>query len=163
MNIQIDLGNLAVGIGTAMIAVVTLYVSYKGFRQTKSQKLAEFRKDWIENLRSHFSEFGSLVFHARALKRITDMHTENKEKDIENKADEDYKETFVRLKYVHEYIRLMLNPSEDLHRQMDNLMQDLIDDTLENEPETPRENWPDFSDLARQILKTEWNRVKTET
>ena len=62
------------------------------------------------------------------------MHTENKEKDRANKADEDYKETFVRLKYVHEYIRLMLNPSEDLHRQMDNLMQDLIDDTLENEP-----------------------------
>jgi hypothetical protein len=77
---------------------------------------------------------------------------------------------FVRLQYLHNYIILMLNPAEELHQQMESRVRQMVTNLVEDEETDERgastpnvSDLQSYSDLARKILKAEWNRLKSET
>ncbi|CAM5765191.1 hypothetical protein [Bosea minatitlanensis] len=60
INAQVDFGNLVVGLGTFCLALVTAIVALRSARSSSRDKLSEFRKEQIENLRAQIAEFHSV-------------------------------------------------------------------------------------------------------
>jgi hypothetical protein len=48
-------------------ACISALTSYSASKRSGVQKIAEFRKEWIENLRVHFAEFHSTYFRLALL------------------------------------------------------------------------------------------------
>jgi hypothetical protein len=101
-------------VATLVLAAVAALVSWLNFRKSGSQKVAQFRKEWIENLRSHLAEYNSLRYKISVSRQ--------RAKDVDKKAEKDaaHKEVEVaynRISYVMYYIRLMLNKGEIVTRR----------------------------------------------
>ena len=95
-------------------------------------------------------------------KKVIQLRKDNEAEDRLATAEEEYKDGMIRLVYVHQYTGLMLNPEEELHKQMLDLLSNRINELTDRELSTPKDQWPDFATLSRKILKTEWKRVRTE-
>jgi hypothetical protein len=60
--VQIDFGNLAVGMATAGVALVTLYISKGNNNSTLSAKRAEIEWSDLNKMRESLAEFESIAF-----------------------------------------------------------------------------------------------------
>ncbi|MFG1418627.1 hypothetical protein V5F38_07510 [Xanthobacter sp. V0B-10] len=154
-NIQIDLGNLVVGIATIFIAMVTLRTTMANIRMEANHRIASFRVSWIENLRTEVSKF---IGAAHILKKkasegikdeIDDLHTD--------------------IMRIESYILLMLNPNEAEHR----ILKDELEQTRSSlslfaqsrDAGLGRQIDQDLktiSDTTSRILKSEWDRASAE-
>lgn len=147
---------------TLLLAGVAAFISWLNFRKSGSQKVAQFRKEWIENLRIHFAEFESTWYIIRVLRAENEKTT-----DVDSKARirNDLKAKYERFAYLRRYILLMLNPEENMHHQMEDRMKKMMERLREknNEPEKEESDLPKFSVLSRKILKAEWKKLKSET
>jgi len=146
-------------------AVISALTSYAASRRSGVQKIAEFRKEWIENLRTHFAEFHSTCAEISVVVKQYDNARDNNAKD---RIGEEMKAKMGRLSYLHNYIVLMLNPAEQLHQQMEEKLRAMRLSLLKTteHPQIVDQQPLDlkaFSELARKILKAEWNRLKSET
>jgi hypothetical protein len=154
-NIQIDLGNLVVGIATIFIAMVTLRTTMANIRMEANHRIASFRVNWIENLRSNVSKFIGAVHIlkkgalGKTKDEVDDLHTD--------------------IMKIETYILLMLNTNEAEHKLLkDELEQtrttlarfsDSRDPDLDHEID---ENLKNISEITAKILKTEWDRASAE-
>lgn len=154
-NIQIDLGNLVVGVATIFIAMVTLRTTMANIRMEANHRIATFRVTWIEELRSNVSKFigAAHILKGKALEN-TKAETEDLHTDIMK---------------IETYILLMLNLHEEEHR----LLKDRLEQTRTTlirfaETKDPSlgqvidENLTTILEATSKILKTEWDRASAE-
>jgi|HubBroStandDraft_3_1064219.scaffolds.fasta_scaffold21729_2 hypothetical protein len=156
MTWQIDFGNLAVGIATVFIAMTSIYIANSNLRQIKTQKIAEFRMKWIEDLRKKLAEFCDETLKTIELAR--------KHKDVSG----------VRIQFLYSYVRLELNTKEKKHRELLQAMIHavkcvnlFVDQKVnkENDDKITKQHEQSISelfDIADAILKEEWSRIKLE-
>ena len=159
MNFQVDFGNALVGIGTALVAITTLF----SVRRNAQSRIAEFRKEWIENLRGHLSEFSGLCL---TLTRIEIARRANE--DSEHGTNSELVKHFERLYSVQSYIILMLNENETLHQVLERKLKVMATNALDGKSEKAEadkeetRDLPSFKTITRQVLKSEWDRLKNE-
>ena len=143
---------------TLIFAGAAALVSWLGYKKSGSQKIAQFRKEWIENLRSHLAEYNSLRFQIITKRREFEKATKAGRGDRQRELRASIDASLQRLSYVLAYIRLMLNKGEPLH---DELL-DLINQHTEKKYDLSREDRRSFSDKCRAVLKAEWEKAKSE-
>lgn len=109
------------------------------------QIIAPMRQAWINALRDLLAELTSSALHYYVA-------------GFEERTDEEYR----RLTLLEHKVAMMLNPTEDDHKQLEQLIRQLI-----SALERGRESEAGFPDvhravvvLSRQIIKREWNVVK---
>jgi hypothetical protein len=162
MQIQIDLGNLAVGIGTVFVAGVTLFISLKTLRQNEKfnsersrreadRRLAEMRLKWIEELRNELAEYCAIATDKAAL-LIEVRRT--------GESEDSFKTVVViqgKLMRLRSKIMTMLNAEEAAHSEAIKVLDRIW--VAENENEV----MPiDLVNAARAIFKIEWDRLNSE-
>lgn len=109
------------------------------------QIIAPMRQAWINTLRDLLAELSSSALHYHVA-------------GFEERTDDEYR----RLTLLEHKVAMMLNPIEDDHKQLEQLIRKLIS-TLERGREA-EQGFPDLHQavvtLSRQIFKREWNVVK---
>jgi hypothetical protein len=118
-------------------------------RGIKSQVLSKNRQDWINTLRDSISEFVSILYMVSKAKL-----SEHEEK---LKAE--------RLFNLRLRISLLLNATEDDHKQLEDFLEEGMDYYVrrptKKTPQRPfKEIRLDIVDISQKILKREWERVK---
>jgi hypothetical protein len=148
MNIQLDLGNLAVGLATLTLAGVTIFIALRSNEVQKNQKIADYRLAWNESLRSKIAEFAELTWEKRLIyiknKNMTSVPRELFEIDK-------------RIMSIMAFVDMMLNEKESAHEQLMEYMQKVLLAGV-NDEFTVR----DVSLLGRKVLKLEWEKLKLE-
>ena len=111
------------------------------------QIIAPMRQAWINNLRDLISEIASNALHYFV-------------SGFEDRTDQEYQH-LIHLEYK---IKLMLNPREEDHQQLEQLIAQMISYLQSG---TRREQAAEFPAcheeliaLSRDVLKREWDRVK---
>ena len=150
MNTWISILSLIVAVLAVVVAPwVSLTIAKRQMRtslETADKHItAPMRQAWINKLRELLAEFTSrsMRYH------VAGFEGESNEKNM-------------RLLFVLDHIRLMLNPNEDDHQRLEDLMNRMmieIQDEKEQTDEFPK-LWADAVSLSRTILKSEWDRVK---
>jgi hypothetical protein len=111
------------------------------------QITAPMRQAWINSLRDTLAELSSSALHYHVA-------------GYEDREDEEYQ----RVSLLEHKVQLMLNPREEDHRKLEELIRRMIGAIgagKEGDEEFFRTH-PRIIDLSRQILKREWDRVKDE-
>lgn len=109
------------------------------------QVIAPMRQAWINNLRDLLAELSSSSLHYYVA-------------GFEDRSDQDY----LRLTLLEHKVQLMLNPKEEDHRRLEQLIRTAI--SALNAGPAGRENFeavhPEIMKLSREVLKREWDRVR---
>lgn len=139
MNFQIDFGNMAVGVGTVILAYVTFHISSKTLNQSKNQTVAEFRIQWVEALRSDVAAFIALaMIHQRTAAQVEKMHE------------------------IQARIMLRLNRKEKEHLRMRDELLLLIDCMHGKGDKTAIEQASIVTKAFQDLFNFEWGRIKSE-
>lgn len=154
-NIQIDLGNLVVGVATIIIAMVTLRTTMANIRMEANHRIASFRVNWIEDLRNNVSKF---IGAAHILKTRTS-----------DKTKDDIEDLHTDIMRIETYVCLMLNSHDAeqklLKTEMEQARSALALFSQSRDPDLNRkidENLKTISEITSKILKTEWDRASAE-
>ena len=140
---------------TALVAVIvspmiSVYVAKKQFG---GSVLSKFRQEWINSLRDSISEYISCVFMITLF-----IKTSMTIKDAE------FKQKVDRLIYLDQKINLMINTGEEKHNKLAGLMNELtgVISEVDHKKTTGvlQDKSKEIIELSKEILKTEWNRVK---
>ena len=146
---------------TALVAsilgpLVTLSVAR---RQFNANVLSANRQRWIETLRDMVAELISLIVTALVVKAKWHGKWDQGRGAV---ADPALMEKLQRLVLLQSKIRLLLNPTEPDHQQLDQSIDAAIK-RLQSEQTVDAEMEADIQTitrLAQAILKREWQRVK---
>ncbi|GJE15592.1 hypothetical protein [Methylobacterium marchantiae] len=157
---QIDFGNFAVGVATAAIALVSLYIAVRSTKSDNKKAIAEFRQLWIDDLRSNIADFVGCIEEAA---NIAFSHQARAEYHRE------LDQIFGRIRTLEAYIRLKLYDHEIEHRYIIALISEIrgrisiYASTGKNAVTTDINEIIDILiDMSRVVLKREWNRVTIE-
>jgi hypothetical protein len=117
-------------------------------RIATKQVIAPMRQAWINDLRTRLAELLSSTSHYFAA-------------GYENRTMEEYQ----RLGQLEQEILLMLNPAEQVHTDLAIAVKNIKSalDTRKTADDSFIEAHQRAFQLGREILKSEWNRVKTGT
>jgi hypothetical protein len=114
---------------------------------SNKQITAPTRQAWINNLRDSLSEITSSALH---------YHVSG----FEERTDEEYQ----RLTHLEYKIKLMLNPREDDHEQLERLIAQMTELLGEKGSWEVDQEFQTYHNaviaLSRNVLKREWDRVK---
>lgn len=135
---------LAVFVGPIISWKVTKRQITSSLAVANKQIVAPMRQVWISNLRDILAELTSSAFHYYLA-------------GFEERTDEEY----LRVTLLQHKAAMMLNPLEEDHRRLEDLIRQLIsslDDGLGSDLRFPGLH-KDVADLSRQVLKREWNCV----
>jgi hypothetical protein len=159
-------GNVAVvaavisAIAAIATGIVSALVSLSLSKRNRSQRIAEFRQEWIENLRRHVSEFVGLVH------RIRNVSLSDELADSKNKQFEQYNADLMR---IESFISLLLNHDEAPSKQLVNVVAHSRGGAahVSVEPSTAAfrridDHLEEIDAVTRIVLKWEWNRVQDE-
>lgn len=137
-------------------------VSNETLRKASQARLAEYRREWIENLRTNIAEYSSNRFQRyqhksqyEAAKRAKDPETAKYHRNM-------MIECTGRQGQNHSYILLCLNPEEVEHANFEEVLRDTLNFDREKRKKYFEEDESTFEDYARRILKLEWDRLKKE-
>jgi len=136
---------LAVFVGPLISWLITKRQLASSLEVANKQIIAPMRQAWINNLRDLVAELTSSALHYHVA-------------GFEERTDEEYR----RLTLLEYKVALMLNPLEDDHKRLEQLIRKMIS-ALERGREGEAEFvevHPAVKDLSRQIFKREWNRVR---
>lgn len=131
-----------------LVAVVTYIIAKK---QITNAGVTQFRQNWIDNLRDAIS-----LFIAKA-----EMISV-----LERDDDENYREHFKELSQMQHKVELLLNPNENDHQEIVDLLEGIRDTIHDDEmdDETLDEKIDELIDklldVSKRVLKREWNVVK---
>ena len=132
-------------IGSLFAAIVAALLSFLALQKTGRSKIAEFRRIWIEELRSDISEVLTYC--------------------LNNHADQTVEEK-ISLWEATFRIELRLNPLEDDHKELlrliDILNTERVTVDLENREKVLKPYYGKIMDQSRKILRTEWKRLSQE-
>jgi len=118
----------------------------------RRQIVAPIRQKWIDELRNLITDFLST---AQMIVVVNDNGILN-----EDQLD---KETYRKMLSIERKLTLMLNPNEQLHNKLMDLIRELLDKT-EHGTSNLLEFGPlvrNITETAQTILKEEWMRVKS--
>jgi hypothetical protein len=123
--------------------------------QVKSSSISSFRQVWINDLRIAIAEYISLASFLRLRIHV------RKDKDFEAP------EYFKKLVFEQEKVSLLLNPTEEKHKEIISLMVKIrnclyVDGLTTEEINEQRDYMKQMSALSKEILKEEWTRIKKE-
>ena len=138
---------------TALVSVllgplVSIWVAQK---QARVSVLSGNRQAWINSLRDQIAEFISV---------LAVMHSAN----WTSRTDKDYDDEFKRILLLSFKVQLMLNPEEEDHKKLSDLLiaaQTTLSSAEGNNSTEGAKITCDIVPLAQSILKREWVRVKT--
>lgn len=139
---------------TALAAVllgplVSIWVAQK---QVRVSVLSNNRQQWINTLRDIISEYFSIV----AIVLVTDW---------DGKPRDEHDQKMERLMLLNSKIRLMLNPKEDDHIKLVELLGDLAEQAASARSEMSKDKMRASHNeavlVAQKVLKGEWERVKS--
>ncbi len=101
--------------------------------------------------------------HLLESKKEINRHLLESKEEFEEarKLQTEFQTAIIRLRYVHSYLILMLNPSEAQHLKMLEKIEQMAALARGAVPSKVT-GGTEFDPLAREILKSEWNRVKRE-
>ncbi len=154
----VDWPNTLLNSATLIAALGAVYFSHRSLQIQRKQKLAEFRKEWIENLRTHLAEFTAATYRRATAKQRLEVYS-NKSKNIQLAREwrEKYMQFTEEVARHNSYIILCLNGKEPEHEELIKKMQQYVDEQYELVKQKPR-----IHELARAVLKKEWERLKTD-
>ena len=137
---------------TALFAVVLgpLVSLWAARRQSRVAVLSANRQAWINTLRDLLAECMAIS----GFIHIADW-SERKQSEFDEKME--------RFALVVSKIRLMLNPSEQDHQRLTEMLSELMKSMRslkEKDPVKGAQLMRDFVPLSQTILKREWERVK---
>lgn len=136
---------LAVVVGPLISWLVAKHQIASSLEVANKQIIAPMRQAWINNLRDLVAELTSSALHYHVA-------------GFQERKDDEYR----RLTLLEHKVALMLNPLEDDHKQLEQLIRQMVsalERGREGETELVRVH-PAVMDLSRQIFKGEWNRVR---
>ncbi|MCY4584462.1 MAG: hypothetical protein OXB98_00335 [Bryobacterales bacterium] len=110
---------------------------------SSKQITAPMRQAWINNLRDLLAELTSSSLHYYV-------------SGYEDRSDEDYQ----RVTLLVDKIQFMLNPNENDHQRLEVLIKKMVSSIENRKPDVFPEIHTEVINLARSILKREWDRVK---
>ena len=145
--LSLSIAALAVFVGPFVTWIVAKRQSQLSLAIANKQIIAPMRQAWINNLRDLVAELSSSTLHYW-------------QAGYEHRTDEEYQ----RLTLLQHKVLMMLNPNEDDHRRLEELIRNLImslESGREGEDGFVKAH-PAVTDLSRQIFKREWNRVRDE-
>jgi predicted membrane protein len=125
-------------------------------KQIKSSSISSFRQKWIENLRDCIAEFISVSQYIYLVAYLNN-----------SQPNQDTIDNFKKLSFLQEKIELYLNPTKNRHLEIMRST-NIIRDLLYAKDKTPKEReqiLAETSNLTKkvnEILKEEWQRIKTE-
>ena len=129
--------------------VISFHVAKRQIRSSleaaNKQITAPMRQAWINNLRDLLAELASSALHYHVA-------------GFEDRTDVEYQ----RLTLLEHKIQLMLNPKEDDHKHLEELIRRMIS-AIDHGKEGAKEfvaTHPAVMKLSREVLKREWNVVK---
>jgi len=118
---------------------------------SKRQIVSPIRQKWIDELREVVSEYLSECEKLLVLGKDGMLNTEAIDEQL-----------FTRLLYLEQKLKLMLNPQENDHNELLEIIQNLAHDIHhgQNDPTIFGDRMRDATKATQIILKQEWNRVK---
>ena len=145
---------IAAIIAAAVAAIATVVGPLVTTRISRRQTVSTLRQQWIDRLREDISEFLSLINHYLLYTEIP-LETEDEQR------------SYRRLLYLEAKIQMMVNPKEEDHLKLIELIGLLITTIHGSKSEEKRmdiisTNHNKLIALSQQILKREWERVKNE-
>lgn len=139
-------------------ALASLYSVYYQASRSSNLRLAEFRKEWIEDLRIKMSEFLSYTVDLGI--RIENLKKKAGENDII--VDEDFFERSNRQGEAYAFIALSINADEKTHKELLELMGRMMGTKSSDIGALYEELGYNFIEKSKEVLKGEWNRLKRE-
>ena len=129
----------------------TKNVSLEGIAISAASKQAEFRQQWIENLRKAMAELLAQIVTLMEHDKFTDLVPTERYQLIVHKI---------------EYIELLLNMNEEPSKALSAAIHRLLDLTLRpRDKRVPSDIYAarkNVAALTRHILKAEWDKLRTE-
>lgn len=154
-----------IAIGAVIAAGITGLISLLGLIISKEQKTSEFRQQWIDSLREEISELlghtEALIQHVRAIIKTIQREGDGR-RVTEDELFEKVKPEIVETETYYHKILLRLNPIK--HKKLiDKLevMRLAFNSGSIPSPEELHEMEMALIKVSQEILKTEWDRVKT--
>jgi hypothetical protein len=164
------LSQLFIPLGVIFAAFITAIASFIALVISKEQKTSEFRQVWIDGLRNELAEFGSharriaakpnpIFFKALTAKNALDSIEAINEERLWTDPLEESRQRLAQMYYT---VQLRLNLVEDDHSKliehMDNVYEIL--NQKQDDFEATVEELQKLAEVARNVLKREWMRVK---
>jgi hypothetical protein len=136
---------LAVFVGPFISSRIARKQVMSSLEVANKQITAPMRQAWINSLRDLLAELSSSALHYYV-------------SGFEDRRDQEYQ----RLSHLEHKVQLMLNPKEEDHKKLEQLIHQMIA-SIERGKEGDNDfaaTHPAVMELSRQVLKREWNRVK---
>ncbi|WP_318466273.1 hypothetical protein [Photobacterium leiognathi] len=168
-TMDFDFSNIPLApLATVVAALITALMAFVNLTLSKEQKTSEFRQAWIDGLRDELAIFFS---SARALCRVMEESQNGLSSNVGMEIFSFDKNCISKMRLDSANalykIQLRLNPTEEQHIKLIQLLRDSI--AIQNQ--INREGGKDYTkaldaiDIAvessQQILKLEWKRVKS--
>ncbi len=147
---------LCLGIAAFGTAIWSNVIAHRALRTSGEQKLAEFRKEWIENLRTHFAEFVAATYSRAAAQRRIDVFAK-KNVQLAREWREKYMQFTEEMQRHRSYIRLCLNLKEKAHETLIEMMEKYTKEKLDLASRDP-----ELHELAQAAIKKEWDELKSK-
>lgn len=166
MSIELPAESVA-AIATIVTALIAAAITFVNLTLTKEQKTSEFRQIWIDALRQDLSSFFATArTFARASQESIAFGGGSKEGAPMALTEEKISDLRYQIAETHYRIQLRLNPKEAEHEELLRLMQVAIEKQQnmlagKGDTKTILQAIEVAAKYAPQILKTEWERVKS--
>jgi hypothetical protein len=141
-----------------LVAVATsFYSTFHQQNRVGKLRLAEFRRDWIESLREKLASYLALSLQLDICQKKL-KGQDPKELLLIDQIEE------MQIKLMSEfyYIKLCLNKTETAHRELLEILELMLTEKLEIVQFKLKERGLNLADMADDILKTEWKKLKLE-
>ncbi|HXB61697.1 MAG TPA: hypothetical protein VNU94_02450 [Acidobacteriaceae bacterium] len=131
-------------------AVIAAGISLLGLIISKEAKISEFRKEWIESLRTDISCF---LMHALYMKGVADSNDTDKVAKLENSN--------LEINRLVANVTLRLNPKEQPHQEIMEALGGVRDAVITGKPfEVVTDKATLVTNKTQIVLRQEWQRVK---
>lgn len=137
-----------------IVALISVFISFISLIISKEQKTSEFRQAWINTLRDDISKFIGQVDSIKKLILLNKVATEKDKKETSDAVVLDS----IKLREIKSKIELLINPKEDKHIQLVQLLNQIVEEIKKNTNLSNSIN--ELTKLAQKIFKEEWDRVK---
>lgn len=144
--LSLVVAGIAVFVGPLISLRIARRQVMSSFEVANKQIIAPMRQAWINDLRDLIAELTSSALYYYVA-------------GFEDRNDKEYQ----RLTHLEHKIQLMLNPKEEDHKKLEQLIRQMIA-SIERGKEGGNNDFiathPAVMEMSRQVFKREWNRVK---
>ncbi len=132
--------------GVVLSVVGSGLVSWFVAKRAGSQRLADYRREWIEGLRQKLAAFAVATF---------DYQMEQGKRNPSGTVSEKEHQASLRQMQLYFEVLLNLNPKEAAHVELERRLAKLAGGEVNFSEDS-------IIPIARSVLKAEWDRLKTE-